>query len=280
MEQIEGIVSRVFFFNPENHYAVIKIELVRRLQSVTAVGILPGITPNQRLCLTGQWITHPRYGRQFRIERYEQSLPTTVRGIREYLASGQIEGVGLINAARIVNRFGDDTVRVLDEEPKRLREVPGLGQGRADAIAESWKKHHRARRTMIWLQGHGISAGLAAKIHEVYDCETIRIVRENPYRLITDIRGVGFKRADLIAREIGIARDAPSRVQAGVIHTLKEQAKDGNVFTPLNTLVSKASRLLAVPPDLVREAVESLQAQSNVHCDDGSAVYLVLYYAA
>jgi exodeoxyribonuclease V alpha subunit len=258
----------------------------RRYDKVTVVGVLPRVKLDERLRLVGEWVTHPKYGLQFKAERCEQVLPVTVKGIEEYLASSLIKGVGPVTAARIVKHFGTDTMRVLDEEPERLQEVAGIGPKTAQAIAESWDEYQSIRRVMMFLQGHGISSGLAVKIHKAYGPNAMWIVQEDPYRLVRDIRGVGFKTADKIARDLGLPPDAPARVQAGVVHVLRERVQAGHVYAPRGKLVAQTSRLLGVPPDLVEAAVEDLWDGDAVHCEtlvfsderEEHAVYLTPFY--
>jgi exodeoxyribonuclease V alpha subunit len=287
-DTITGTVSRVIFSNEETGYAVLDLTVEGRFDAdVTVVGVLPPVKPGERLHLEGTWTTHPKYGEQFKAERCEQLLPATITGIREYLASSLIRGIGPVTAERIVQRFGIATIRVLDEEPERLQEVTGIGPKTTQSIAESWNEHQSIRRVMMFLQGHSVSTGLAVKIHQVYGDNAMWIVQEDPYRLVRDIRGVGFKTADKIARDLGLPSDAAARVQAGVVHILREQVQAGHVYTPREQLVTRASRLLGVPPDLVEIAIEDLWDGEVIHCetltfptDEGEedAVYLTPFY--
>jgi exodeoxyribonuclease V alpha subunit len=289
-ETITGTISRIIFSNEETGYTVLDLTAEGRIdKDVTVVGILPPVKPGERLHLEGTWTTHPRYGEQFKAARCEQLLPATITGIQEYLASSLIRGVGPVTAERIVQHFGTATIRVLDEEPGRLQEVTGIGPKTARGIAESWNEHQSIRRVMMFLQGHGISTGLAVKIHQAYGANAMWIVQEDPYRLVRDIRGVGFQTADKIARDLGLPPDAPARVQAGVVHILREQVQAGHVYAPRERLMTQASRLLGVPPGLVEAAIEDLWDGDVVHCetltfpgDEGEedAVYLTPFYYA
>ncbi len=281
MVEIKGTVERIVFHNDENGYTIARLDA--KGSAVTIVGVLPEVQPGVTLSVEGDWTTHPKYGRQFKVERCEQSLPTTAAGIEAYLGSSLIRGVGPIGAGQIVRQFGADTLRVLDEEPERLEQVPGIGPSKAAAIIESWQKQKHVQEVMMFLQGHGVTTGLAVKICQTYGSDALSVVQENPYRMVRDIQGVGFVKADQIARNLGLAVDSPFRVQAGVLHTLREQTRNGNVFSPLATVVTEASRLLNVSAALVREAIKSLDVAGDIHCENVSgepAVYLASFCEA
>jgi len=268
-DQLHGTVERVTYYNEETGYSVIRLNVKGRSGPtgralVTVVGNLPEVNPGESLRLEGTWTTHPQYGRQFKAERCEQILPATVEGIKKYLGSGLVKGVGPVTAARIVQRFGAGTLRVLDEEPRRLREALGVGPKRAAAIAKAWEEQKQIREVMLFLQSHGVTTGLAVKIYKTYGDDALQVVQEDPYRLARDIWGVGFKTADKIARDLGLPPDAPSRVQAGVAHALSQLANEGHVYAPEEELVAEAIRLLDVSPDLVKAAIEDLDAEELV----------------
>ena len=264
LDQIHGTVERVTYYNEETGYSVIRLSVAGRPDLVTVVGNLPEVNPGESLRLEGTWTTHSQYGRQFKAERCTQVLPATVEGLKRYLGSGLIKGVGPVTAARIVQRFGADTLRVLDEEPRRLREALGVGPKRAASIAKAWEEQKHIREVMLFLQSHGVTTGLAVKIYKTYGDDALQVVQEDPYRLARDIWGVGFKTADKIARDLGLPTDAPSRVQAGVAHTLSQLADEGHVYVPEPDLTDEAAQLLDVPPELVKEAIGALDADEVV----------------
>ena len=260
-QMTEAIVGRVVFRNQDNAYTVAQM-FPDHGGVFTAVGTLPEVYQDMRLRLEGQWTTHARYGQQFKVKTYEIVPPDTEDGIETYLGSGLIEEVGPVTARLIVEAFGDDTLRVLDEEPERLKEIAGIGPKRASAIAESWRAHRRISKLMMFLTGHGVSTGLSLKIHRVYGPEALAVVLMNPYRL-TEIHGVGFQKADQVARAMGFARDDAQRVQAGVLHVLQEQVSDGHVYTLKVELLDLAVRLLGVAKELVEEAIDVLATANH-----------------
>jgi exodeoxyribonuclease V alpha subunit len=266
-DQLQGSVERITYYNDENGYSVIRLDVDGRSDLVTVVGNLPEVQPGESLRLEGRWAVHPQYGRQFKAEWCEQVLPATVEGIKAYLGSGMIKGVGPVTAKRIVQRFGVDTLRVLDEEPERLREALGVGPKRAQSVARAWEEQKHIREVMMFLQSHGVSTNLAVKVYKTYGDDALQVVQQDPYRLARDIWGVGFKTADKVAQDLGLPHDAPSRVQAGVAYALSQLADDGHVYAPQEELVAEATRLLEVDPDLISNAIRALDDEEVVHCD-------------
>ena len=270
MDTLEGIVERITFYNEETGYTVLRLKPRGRAATgtsgrlmadqglVTVVGNLPEITPGESLRLQGQWSTHPDYGRQFKAEVCEQILPATVEGIKKYLGSGLIKGVGPVTAARIVKKFDLETLDILDHQPERIREVLGVGPRRAEWIAKAWDDQKIIKQVMLFLQSHGVTTGLAVKIFKQYGDAAIDVVRGNPYQLAADVFGIGFKTADKIARNLGLPPDSPARVQAGVTYTLSQSADEGHVFLPQAKLVREAATLLEVKPEQVVAAIDPL----------------------
>ena len=263
-DQLEGSVERITYYNDENGYSVIRLNVKGQAEPVTVVGNLPEVQPGESLRLEGRWTRHPQYGRQFKAEWCEQVLPATVEGLKAYLGSGMIKGVGPVTAKRIVQRFGVDTLSVLDDKPKRLREVLGVGPKRAASVAAAWEEQKQIREVMMFLQSHGVSTNLAVKIYKTYGDDALDVVQQDPYRLARDIWGVGFKTADKVAQDLGLPHDAPSRVQAGVAYALSQLADQGHVYVPEEELVTEASPLLEVEPLLIRDAIKELDADEIV----------------
>ncbi len=263
-DQLEGSVERITYYNQENGYSVIRLNVEGRSDLVTVVGNLPEVQPGESLRLEGRWTKHPQYGRQFKAEWCEQVLPATIEGLKAYLGSGMIKGVGPVTAKRIVQRFGVDTLDVLDEKPKRLREVLGVGPKRVTAIAKAWEEQKQIRQVMMFLQSHGVSTNLAVKIYKTYGDDALQVVQEDPYRLARDIWGVGFKTADKVAQDLGLPHDAPSRVQAGVAYALSQLADQGHVYVPEEELVTEAAPLLEVEPRLIKDAIGELDTDQVV----------------
>lgn len=284
VDSLEGIVERLTYFNPDNGYSVVRLQPARG-DVVTVVGNLPEVTPGEALRLRGQWTSHADYGRQFKAEQCEQVLPATVDGIRRYLGSGLIKGVGPRTAEKIVEQFGAQTLAVIETEPHRLREVPDIGPKRYALIREAWEAQKHIKEVMVFLQGHGVSTGLAIKIYKHYGDDSLKTVRDDPYRLARDIWGIGFKTADKIARALGLSPEAPSRLEAGVAHALSELADEGHVYAPQPVLIAAAAELLGVAVDLLAPAIERLEKDGRVRREvlptqTEPAVYLAPFYQA
>lgn len=282
-DTLQGTLERITYVNEENHYVVARLQVSGRRDLATIVGNLPTVTPGETLKLTGEWVQHTRYGEQFKVEAFETITPATLTGIEKYLGSGLIKGIGPIFAKRLVEAFGIDTLRIIEEEPSRLLTVDGIGEVRLQRIRTAWEEQKEIREVMIFLQGHGVSSAYAAKIFKTYGKSSIAIVQENPYRLARDIYGIGFKTADRIAQAIGIEKHSPLRVEAGVIHALNELAEEGHVYYPLGDLSRASAGILEVDENLVTQAVERLRHEERVICEPGPqgvAVYLASLYAA
>lgn len=224
---------------------MVRLQVAGRRETVTAVGSLPGVQPGERLRLTGRWTEDPKYGPQFQAEGFTSLQPATATGIERYLGSGMVRGVGPRLAQRLVARFGLETLDVIDQAPERLHEVEGIGPVRASRIREAWAEQRAVRDIMVFLQGHGISPGLAARIFRRYGPAAVRIVREEPFRLADDVSGIGFRTADRLAARLGVPPDSPGRIQAGIVFAAHRSAEEGHVHTPRPLLVQAAAALLA-----------------------------------
>jgi len=280
---LEGTLERITYVNEASQYVVARLRVAGRRELATIVGNLPSVTPGETLRLTGEWTHHDKYGDQFRVEAFETVAPATLAGIEKYLGSGLVKGIGPTVARRLVQAFGAQTLQVIEEEPSRLLAVNGIGRIRVQRIREAWEGQKEVREVMIFLRGHGVSPGYAAKIFRTYGRSSIALVKENPYRLAHDIYGIGFKTADRIAQALGIEKVSPLRIDAGVIHVLNGLAEDGHVYYPLDRLVKESAGILEVGEDLVAGAVERLVGDGRLVCDreaDGAAVYLASLHAA
>jgi exodeoxyribonuclease V alpha subunit len=266
-ETLIGTVERITYYNEENGYTVAQLTPEGRAYTVTVIGNLLDVSPGENLRLHGGWTRHPRYGRQFQVERYTTVLPATAAGIEKYLGSGLIKGIGPVTARRIVRRFKLDTLRIIEEEPQRLREVLGVGVHRAGVIERAWEEQKAIKEVMLFLQSHNVSTSHAVRIFKTYGDASIDVVRNDPYRLARDIHGIGFLTADKIARELGLAHDSPQRVQAGITYTLGQMADDGHVYAPQGELIHESTRILEVPPELVAEGIVRLAAGQEVHVE-------------
>jgi exodeoxyribonuclease V alpha subunit len=266
-ETLEGTVERIVYSGGDSSFTVARLKLERDGSAVTVVGSLVGVPAGAVLRVSGRFETTTRFGEQFRVARYVEKAPQTVEGLRRYLGSGLIRGIGPEFAGRIVERFGIDTLDILDRDPRRISEVPGIGAKRAQAIRAAWAGQREVREVMVFLQGYGVSPAFAARIHKRYGKEAIARVRENPYRLAFDVWGIGFLSADKLAAALGVARDAPARAEAGVRHVLDEQAGNGHVFVPRQRLVERAAALLEVDEAAASAAIDRLARNGDVAVD-------------
>ncbi len=276
-------MARITYVSEESQYVVARLDVSGKPEPVTIVGTMVSLTPGETLRLHGRWSHHPKYGEQFQVERYESVVPATIAGIQRYLGSGMIKGIGPIFAKRMVEAFGAETLKVIEEIPGRLAEVDGIGPIRQQRITTAWAEQREIREVMLFLQGHGVSPAYAVKIFKAYGEAAIATVRENPYRLAQDIRGIGFKTADKIARELGIPADSPLRAAAGILHTLNELTDEGHVYVPEAELLRAAEETLEIPSVLLPDALAKLAADEAVVVEPlpaGRAVYLTALHVS
>lgn len=288
---VEGVLERITYANEENGYTVARVDTGRGSGDLlTVVGSLLGAQPGESLRMEGRWGSHPQYGKQFTVENYQTVLPATVQGIRRYLGSGLIKGIGPRIADRITEHFGIDTLDVIEEQPKRLIEVPGLGPKRTKMIAAAWEEQKAIKEVMVFLQGVGVSTSIAVRIYKKYGDASIAIVKNEPYRLAADVWGIGFLTADKIAQSVGIPHDSPDRVKAGLQYALSQSADQGHCYLPEEQLIGDAVKLLQVDTGLVIDCLGELAAEDEGVVrepvpgpEDGepvSAVYLVPFHRA
>src|SRR6266576_3693192 len=262
---LDGVLERVTFANPETGYTIARIAPERgRAELVTAVGPLLGAQIGEFLRLRGRWSSHPKYGRQFEVASYATVLPATAAGICKYLGSGLIKGIGPVMAERMVAHFGVDIMHVIDDEPGRLIEVDGLGPKRTAMIAAAWEEQKAIKEVMVFLQGVGVSTSLAVKIYKKYGDASIGVARHEPYRLASEVWGIGFKTADTIARAVGIPHDSPQRIKAGLQYTLSEAADNGHCYLPQPNLITAAAKILEVDRELIGPCLDELAAVDGV----------------
>ena len=274
---LEGSVERIVYENEETAFFVARLRRDGE-ELVTFVGTLMAVSEGETVRLRGRWVEDKRFGRQLRVESYETLVPNTREGIEKYLGSGLIDGIGPVFAKRLVDAFGLETLRVIDEQPKRLRSVPGIGKKRAEQIRAAWSSQRAIQSIMVFLQGHGISTGQAVKIYQQYGDGAVAVLRENPYRLAQDIAGISFRGADKVAARLGVAKDSPDRLRAGVLHVLAEAAGGGNVYLPEEELRNNAAELLEVPINDLTQPLLELTARQELILENG-ACYLPILHA-
>jgi exodeoxyribonuclease V alpha subunit len=290
-EKIQGQIERITFQNEENGFTVAKMKLQGKKDLVTITGNLPGVNAGEVLDLWGEWDNHPKFGNQFKIARFKSVLPATTVGIEKYLGSGLIKGIGPVMAKRLVNKFGEETLEIIDNEPERLTEAEGIGPKRVQMIKEAWDAQKEIREVMVFLQGHGVSSTYAVKIFKQYGKEAIKVVQENPYRLAQDIFGIGFITADKIAGNLGIARDSITRIEAGILYVLYQLTEKGHVYYPYEALIEKSKEILGVDLEVIVKAFGRLAEEKRIIWEDlnrpetefipnNKAVYLTGFYTA
>ena len=281
MEHLRCVVERITYQNADNGYTVLKCAVKNYSDLVTVVGTMPDTHVGSVLSLEGMWKMDAKYGRQFLVEKFEETLPATVYGIEKYLGSGLVKGVGPKFAKRIVEKFGKDTLDVIEETPDELLKVSGIGKVRVDRIKTSWQEQKEIKNIMLFLQSHEVSTSHATKIFKTYGSESIAIVKENPYRLADDIWGIGFKTADSIAQKMGIDKGKFVRLRSGIFYTLNKLAEAGHCYTAREQLTGRAKELLEVEePELEITLDEMIRTNDVIRdeAEDREAIYLPPYY--
>ena len=286
MERLRCIVERITYQNPDNGYTVIKCRANGYSELVTVVGTMPDVHIGSVLSLTGFWRVDSKYGRQFSVSTFEETLPATAYGMEKYLGSGLVKGIGPKFAHKIVERFGKETLDIIEDEPDRLAEVYGIGPVRIERIKQSWQEQKEIRNIMLFLQGHDVSTGHATKIYKTYGDRSIEIVRENPYRLADDIWGIGFKTADTIAEKIGFSHEEPVRLRSGLLYTLNQLGDEGHCFATRDMLMNDGAELLTVDKALIDPVLDDMIRSGDVMTEtypseegeDKTAIYLPPFY--
>ncbi|RSS36629.1 ATP-dependent RecD-like DNA helicase [Streptomyces sp. WAC08241] len=287
---VEGVLERITYANEETGYTVARVDTGRGAGDLlTVVGALLGAQPGESLRMEGRWGSHPQYGKQFTVENYTTVLPATIQGIRRYLGSGLVKGIGPVFADRITQHFGLDTLDILEDAPGRLIEVPGLGPKRTRNITAAWEEQKAIKEVMVFLQEVGVSTSIAVRIYKQYGDASISVVRNQPYRLASDVWGIGFLTADRIAQSVGIPHDSPDRVKAGLQYALSQSSDQGHCFLPEERLIADSVKLLQVDTGLVIECLGELAedpegvVRETVPGPEGTpvtAVYLIPFHRA
>lgn len=268
LTDLQGQIERITYTNEENGYTIAKLKVYGQGDLVTVVGNLMAPTPGEIIKMRGEWANHPKYGEQFKIVHYKTSVPASVFGIQKYLGSGLIKGIGPIMAKRITKLFGKKTLDVIEEDVERLLEVEGIGQKRIDMIRRAWEAQKEIREVMLFLQSHGVSSGYATKIFKQYGDRSIQVVKENPYRLATDIFGTGFITADRIAEKLGFDKESELRAEAGILYVLHQLSDDGHVYYPFELLIEKCIEILEVERELITRSLEVLAREDRIVIED------------
>ena len=277
METVNGYVEHIIFQNNDNGYTV--MNLVSDGDEIICVGTCKGLGQGENIAAQGEYVEHPSYGMQFKVSSYRIVMPEDSAGMERYLGSGAVKGVGPALASRIVKRFGDDTFRIIEEEPERLTEIRGISERKAREIAVQMEEKRDLRDAVVYLQKYGISNTLAVKIYDAYGTELYGIMKENPYRLAEDINGVGFKMADELAARIGVRADSEYRIRSGILYTLMQAVGEGNCYLPIEKLIGKAAELLGVPGENIRLQTENLMMDKKVVIKEDQVFLSAYYYA-
>lgn len=288
---LEGQIERITYTNDENGFTIARLKVSGRSDLVTVVGSLMAPTPGEILKLKGEWTNHPKYGEQFKISQYKTVVPASIHGIEKYLGSGLIKGIGPVMARRIVKKYGEQTLDIIENEIDKLEQVEGIGSKRIEMIRKAWEDQKEIRDVMLFLQGHGVSSGYATKIFKQYGNRSIQVVKENPYRLATDIFGIGFVTADHIAEKLGFDRNSQVRAEAGILYVLNQLADEGHVYFPHAPLLKKCQEVLAVGKELIvgalaaianekKVVIEDINGDSDELTENNKAVYLVRFHVS
>lgn len=289
LTDLQGQIERITYTNEENGYTVAKVKVYNRNDLVTVVGNLLSPNPGEVIKMKGEWVNNAKYGEQFKVVHYKSLVPASVKGIEKYLGSGLIKGIGPVMAKRIVKKFGEDTLNIIEHDIQKLSEVEGIGEKRIEMIKNAWAAQKEIREVMVFLQSHGVSSGYATKIFKQYKDQSIEVVKENPYRLATDIFGIGFITADKIAEKLGIDKNSELRAEAGILYVLNQLSDDGHVYYPYELLINKCQEILEVDREIIIKALGTISLDRKIIIEDlnenveefrenNKAVYLAKYH--
>lgn len=279
IENLQGYIESITYTNKENGYTIARVRAEAFDKPITIVGNMISTVPGESLFMKGEWESHPRYGRQFKVSSYRTAMPAVTTGIEKYLASGLIRGIGVEMARRIVNKFGEKTLEIIDNKIEKLTRVEGIGKKRLKQISEAWNEQKEIREVMIFLESYGISPGYASKIFKRYGKHSVKVVTENPYRLAMDIFGIGFATADKIAENMGFGRDSEERAKAGLLHVLNECTEEGHVCYPSYMLIQRSQKMLQIDREIITTALEELSKNEKIVLDK-ELVYLPPFYVS
>ncbi len=279
METLRGIVERITYFDENTGFSILKIRCKGYFELVTASGNMSCVNVGSVLTVEGNWVTNPKFGRQFNVVRWEESLPASIYGIEKYLGSGLIRGVGPKYAKLIVNTFRENTINVIETEPHRLTEVPNIGQKRISQIISAWKEHKDIKNLMIFLQDQDVSTALGHKIYKTYGSESIAKIKENPYRLADEVRGIGFKISDRIAMKLGMDKKSYNRCRAGIFHILNQFANnEGHCYLPVDELVKNTSEILNIENSKTVMTFSHMVNTQELIKEDNDKIYLPPFF--
>jgi exodeoxyribonuclease V alpha subunit len=289
LTELQGQIERITYTNEDNGFTIAKVKVDGRKDLVTVVGTLLAPMPGEIIQTKGEWTRHPKYGEQFKVVHYKSMVPASVHGIEKYLGSGLIKGIGPIMAKRIVKEFDKDTLEIIENDIERLAEVEGIGTKRTQMIKRAWDEQREIRDVMIFLQAHGVGSGYATKIFKHYGDQSIEVVKKNPYRLATDIFGIGFLTADRIAERLGFAKDSEVRAEAGILYVLNQLCDEGHVYYPYEPLIEKCHETLQVDREVIvkgfgtialdkRIVIEDLNPDLEEFRENNKAVYLARFH--
>jgi exodeoxyribonuclease V alpha subunit len=291
LAELQGQIERITYTNEENGFTIARLKVYGQRDLVTVVGNLMAPTPGEILKMKGEWADHAKYGEQFKIVQYKTAVPASVYGITKYLGSGLIKGIGPVMAKRIVKQFSKETLDVIENDIEKLAEIDGIGKKRIGMIKNAWQDQKEIREVMLFLQTHDVSSGYATKIFKHYGNRSIQVVKENPYRLATDIFGIGFVTADHIAEKLGFSKDSELRAEAGILYVLHQLADEGHVYYPYEALVKKCQEILAVDREVIVKAfgtiavdkrivIEDLNEHIEEFAENKKAVYLAKFHVS
>jgi len=273
-ETVKGIVDRYIFFNEENGYSIIKLK-----DTSVIVGTLPKLNQGESIEVSGNWIVHPKFGKQFKIENFSIAYPTTKTGVINYLGSGLIKGIGKSTAEKIYSVFGTKTLDILEKNIHRLLEVEGIGEKKLEMIKKGWAEQQGIKNVMLFLQSYGISTAYSLKIYKTYGNTAPEIIKQNPYRLISDVYGIGFKIADQIGKKLGIEERSPMRIKAGILFVLNEISKNGHTYCPEIDLIESVTQTLNYDLASSDTIIQELQNEGLIVIHKKNIYLADLYYA-